>query len=151
MGLGKSLIMISLLARDWSATKVENYKTRQTLLVVPSVLLQTWTEEFNQHIEPNSLSCKLYYGANRHKDWHETANSDVVITTYNTVVIEWRDLNPWKKPLFLTKWYRLVLDEGQLYKSKQVAILKISQVMRSELAVPYERNLSARSRLIAAG
>ncbi len=38
---------------------------------------------------------------------------DVVLTTYDLVATEWRNLDCGPKPLFSTTWRRIVLDEGE--------------------------------------
>ncbi len=42
--------------------------------------------------------------------WH-----DIVLTTYDVVAQEWRNLDNQLHPLFSTNWRRIVLDEGKTW------------------------------------
>lgn len=38
---------------------------------------------------------------------------DIILTTYDVVALEWRNLDNGMKPLFSANWHRIVLDEGK--------------------------------------
>lgn len=38
---------------------------------------------------------------------------DIVLTTYDVVAQEWRNLDNQVNPLFCTNWRRIILDEGK--------------------------------------
>ena len=40
---------------------------------------------------------------------------DIVLTTYDVVAQEWRNLGSQLNPLFSTNWRRIVLDEGKTW------------------------------------
>lgn len=112
MGLGKSLSIISLIATDWPRSSSQVSGGKATILVAPSSLVRTWEGELIKHVRPNTLRWKVYHGPNRFKDIQDTLSCDLVITTYNVLSTEWRDLDRTSKPLFSTSWHRIVLDEG---------------------------------------
>ena len=113
MGLGKSLTVISLLAMDWSHRPKDSQGVTPTLLIVTLPLIRSWEEEFRRHLHPHTLRCWTYHGPRRSKDAAQMLGYDVVITTYDVVAQEWRNLNNPMNPLFSTNWRRIVLDEGK--------------------------------------
>ena len=114
MGLGKSLSIISLIAGCWSASNTPLPDGKVTILVVPASLVRTWEDELVRHVRPKTLRWKVYHGPNRFKSIQDTLSCDLVITTYNFLATEWKDLGRAPKPLFSTYWHRFVLDEGEL-------------------------------------
>lgn len=113
MGLGKTLSVICLLAMDWSHCAQDSSGHRPTLLVVQPSLLATWEAEFTKHLLPESLRCWRYHGPNRLSGAAALLTHDVVLTTYDLVATEWRNLDCGPKPLFSSIWRRIVLDEGE--------------------------------------
>ncbi len=113
MGLGKSLSMISLIALDLSVRGTSSLLTGPTLLVVPLSLLSLWENEFGTHLEPGTLRYSRYYGPNRLMSAHLIPQHHVVITTYDTVALEWQKLSCGVTPLFGIDWHRVILDEGK--------------------------------------
>lgn len=113
MGLGKSLTVISLLAMDWSHRPKDLHGVTPTLLVVTLPLIRSWEEEFQSHLRPETLRCWTYHGPKRSKDVNKMLECDIVLTTYDVVAHEWRNLDNQANPLFSTNWRRIVLDEGK--------------------------------------
>lgn len=113
MGLGKSLSIISLLANDWPRYNMGSPELAPTLLVMPPSLLETWKEELRRHLHPGTLRCWLYHGPNRSRDMTSMLAHDIVITTYDVVATEWKNLDKGPRPLFSITWRRIVLDEGK--------------------------------------
>ena len=114
MGLGKSLSLLSLLALDWTYHQKDCAKVGPTLLVVQPSLVRTWEQQIRTHLRPQSLRYWTYCGPKRSEGASAMHNHDIVITTYDLVAIEWRDLDKGPKPLFSINWHRIVLDEGTL-------------------------------------
>ncbi|CAG8952746.1 hypothetical protein HYFRA_00008990 [Hymenoscyphus fraxineus] len=124
MGLGKTLSMISLIASTKKSSTLSSNPepshqipgpTTATLLVVPPALLQVWEKQFGLHVFPNKLNCHIYHGQNK-KEADNFAAYDVVITTYHTLSAIWRKRirnNAHENPIFASRWYRVVLDEGK--------------------------------------
>lgn len=115
MGLGKSLTMISLLALDWFHRPRNSQGVTPTLLVVTLPLIRSWEEEFRRHLHPQTLRCWTYHGPKRSKDATRMLCHDIVLTTYDVVAQEWRNLDNQLHPLFSTNWRRIVLDEGNTW------------------------------------
>ncbi len=113
MGLGKTLSEICLLVMDWSHCPRDSSGQRPTLLVVPPSLLATWEAELGKHLLPQSLRCWRYHGPNRLNGIAAMLTHNVVLTTYDLVATEWRNLDCGPKPLLSTTWRRIVLDEGE--------------------------------------
>ena len=110
MGLGKSLSVISLLATAWGQCNTE---PQATLFVVPLSLIVTWEQELIKHLHPHTLQYCVYNGPKRHQNITVMYASDIVITTYDIVALEWRNLENGRTPLFAKDWSRIVLDEGE--------------------------------------
>lgn len=113
LGLGKSLSIISLLATDWSQRLQDSLGVGPTLLVVPPSLLRTWEEELKRHVCPQTLRYWIHHGPKRSNDIAIMLAYDLVITTYDVVTLEWRNLDSGLQPLYSYKWRRIVLDEGK--------------------------------------
>jgi SNF2 family DNA or RNA helicase len=75
MGLGKTVVSCGLLVE----------KPIQTLIMVPTSLLDQWKAEIEQHT--SGISVSIYHGSNRkYKSAIETArNSDVILTTASVI------------------------------------------------------------------
>ncbi|KAI8213049.1 SNF2 family domain-containing protein [Colletotrichum sp. SAR 10_76] len=126
MGMGKSLSILSLIVktlqngREWAEQengmdgkpKDISY-SGSTLVIVPSALLiYNWTNEIDKHIQ-GTLTTIKYHGPGREKDIDNIKNSQIVLTTYNTLSAEFE-----KKSSLLHKigWYRVVLDEAHIIR-----------------------------------
>ena len=122
MGLGKSLSLLSLLALDWTHHQNDFAKVGPTLLVVQPSLVRTWEQQIRTHLRPQTLRYWTYCGPKRSEGVSAMHTHDIVITTYDSVAIEWRGLDKGPKPLFSIDWHRIVLDEGTLPSNTSVAI-----------------------------
>ena len=114
MGLGKSLCVISLLATDWSHRDKKSQNVTPTLLVVTLPLIRNWEDEFRNHLHPHTLRRWTYHGPKRSKDVTIMLGCDIVLTTYDVIAYEWRNLDSQSSPLFSTTWRRIILDEGMI-------------------------------------
>lgn len=63
------------------------------------------------HIHPGRITTAIYLGSGRKTLRDGLLNSDVILTTYETMRRDWEEGGP----LFKVQWYRVVLDEG-MYK-----------------------------------
>jgi SWI/SNF-related matrix-associated actin-dependent regulator of chromatin subfamily A3 len=91
---------------------------KSTLIVVPFSLLQVWETQILQHFRPSTIQVGSYYGTRRHELLHQAHVFDIIITTYNTVAMEWKahksaKARQTKSLLFSSHWHRIVLDEGK--------------------------------------
>ena len=101
MGLGKTLQMITFLAQQ----KMQDRGT--SLVVVPKSLLYNWSAELDKFCP--SLKY-LHYHGKRNFDADEFAKYDIIITTYNTVMLDIPELKT-----FLFNY--VILDESQAIKN----------------------------------
>jgi SNF2 family DNA or RNA helicase len=98
------------------------------------VLINTWVDEVEKYAPFHHLRHfpqliiyrhldgtlkKLRYHGLRRKGWaSEFEKVDIVVTTYHTLVADYKDKS---SPLHKLEWFRIVLDEGPLnysFKSK---------------------------------
>ena len=123
MGLGKTIQMLQLI-------KLNNYGP--TLIISPKHLLNQWKSEC-KHYFPTLTCC------NYNKDYTKISGIDVVFSTYNLVSKEFyfsiddnqrsrRFNRKYTRPTcsyMEYKWYRIIIDEGQLVDN---TLSKISQM-----------------------
>ncbi|KAK1597107.1 SNF2 family domain-containing protein [Colletotrichum navitas] len=126
MGMGKSLSILSLIVttlpngQEWAQQEEQNNeKSRElccsgsTLVVVSSALLiYEWNNEIAKHVE-GKLNQIVYHGPKREKDIDKIKNSNIVVTTYNTLAAEYDKKS---SPLHKIGWYRVVLDEAHVIR-----------------------------------
>jgi SWI/SNF-related matrix-associated actin-dependent regulator of chromatin subfamily A3 len=96
-----------------------NREIKSTLIVVPFSLLQVWEYQILQHFRPSTIQVCSYYGTRRHQFVQQAHTFDIVITSYNTVAMEWKShksvrARESRSLLFSSHWYRIILDEGKL-------------------------------------
>ncbi|KAI0466403.1 hypothetical protein F4859DRAFT_497307 [Xylaria cf. heliscus] len=127
MGMGKSLCVLALLldtldeGREWARqmqseeyrrSKIQKY-SRSTLVIVPSALLvNNWLKEVEMHLG-GSIKYFKYHGAGREKDLKVLSDSDLIVTTYQTLRSEVANK---KSQLHKIEWYRIVLDEAHVIR-----------------------------------
>ncbi|KAK3315982.1 SNF2 family N-terminal domain-containing protein [Apodospora peruviana] len=127
MGMGKSLSTLALIVQtleaghDWAQKKREEEHTsgkvrrhsHSTLIIVPSALLiNNWLNEIKIHAG-DALKTIKYHGQGRERDLNALEESDVVVTTYNTLASEAASK---KSQLHKINWYRVVLDEAHIIR-----------------------------------
>lgn len=71
----------------------------------------------SRHFRPSSVQVLVYYGQARQKHCKFFNNYDIILTTYNSVSLDWRLYKLQRREenartLFSTYWHRVVLDEG---------------------------------------
>jgi SWI/SNF-related matrix-associated actin-dependent regulator of chromatin subfamily A3 len=122
MGLGKTLTTLALIASSAQASKdgTKNVKVTpnrplMTLVVAPKSAIPVWEEQVKEHFEKDSLRLFVYYGSARQRSDLTSLDSDVVITTYDTLGMEWRKHA--NKPLFSCLWHRVILDEAHVIRN----------------------------------
>ncbi|KAF5500394.1 putative SWI/SNF-related matrix-associated actin-dependent regulator of chromatin subfamily A member 3-like 1 [Colletotrichum siamense] len=122
MGLGKTLTVLASIL--YSASDAEAFQrstlttsdtqefqlyTKATLVVVSSTqLLDSWCSEVKRHFDPGVLNISMFHGLSRQQDLRALAGSDIVLTTYATIVAEEKG----KNTLQQLCWFRIVLDEA---------------------------------------
>ncbi|KAK1765014.1 SNF2 family N-terminal domain-containing protein [Phialemonium atrogriseum] len=133
MGMGKSLSILALAMRtlddgeEWAQQQNDGAEgkgplkySRSTLVVAPSALLiNNWMDEIKKHLK-GGLTVIKYHGPRRPKDLEKISESDIVVTTYNTLTTEFQAKS---KPSLLHRigWYRVVLDEAHIIRRPATA------------------------------
>lgn len=64
-----------------------------------------------RHIHEGQIRVKVYHGSSRESVANQFYDTDVIVTTYETLRTEWT-AQEGARPLFSWKWLRVVLDEG---------------------------------------
>ena len=64
-----------------------------------------------RHLD-GSLKVAVYHGRGREIDPGLLADSDIVLTTYHTIVADVADTTDSESAIFRVKWFRIILDEG---------------------------------------
>ena len=66
-----------------------------------------------RHLRLDTLKVALFHGDSRAKTTEALVDHDVVLTTYRTLVFDWKG----RRVLQAMEWFRVVLDEGKLSSS----------------------------------
>ncbi|RFU78514.1 snf2 family domain-containing [Trichoderma arundinaceum] len=136
MGMGKSLSILALImktlddGKGWAhqqddSTTVDGAikRSRSTLIVVQSALLiYNWMNEINKHLK-GGVNVIKYHGSDRPKDTCTVSDSDIVVTTYNTLTAEFQ-IKSRPSVLNCIDWYRVVLDEAHIIRRRSTAFYR---------------------------
>ncbi|XP_060098305.1 helicase-like transcription factor [Heteronotia binoei] len=119
--LGKPAVS-SKKAKKKGGTVVQSNNTeaeenlRATLIICPLSVLSNWTDQLEEHIDPDvHLNTYVYYGSERTKDPAILSRQDIVLTTYSVLSSDYSAKND--SPLHKVKWLRVVLDEGHTIRN----------------------------------
>ncbi|KAF9387285.1 hypothetical protein BGX21_000615 [Mortierella sp. AD011] len=117
-------------------------KSHATLIICPLSTVQNWEEQFENHVQKDSLQVYVYHGGQRVADPSFLARHDVVITTYNLLGTEYskeikaRDSQSGssKHPSVLqhVDWFRVVLDEAHIIKEVNTVQSKAAAALTAE-------------------
>ncbi|KAJ5814609.1 hypothetical protein N7474_006386 [Penicillium riverlandense] len=135
MGLGKTIQAIALIA----SRPFTDPDRRPTLILAPKALLEQWKAEIGRHVKPgkDQLSVFIFHNLTRHVPWRELKSHDVVITTFGTLVANFKSIlqaekasEEGKDPSIVrqlreqsslfgpsSKWHRIIVDEAQNIKN----------------------------------
>ncbi|KAL9583667.1 MAG: hypothetical protein Q9212_002571 [Teloschistes hypoglaucus] len=144
-GLGKSLSILSLIAADlegWNDPDRRPDARRQTLLVVPKSLIETWKDELLKHLKLSSIIRSreyVYYGKGRKEMFKSLDEYTLVITTYAVVRMDWKesskrgDLDGREiETLHDVCWRRVVLDEAHIAREPSKTFAKSVCALRAD-------------------
>ena len=104
MGLGKTLQIMALIVQRRS----ERVDVGPALVIVPATLMENWSREFAKFAP--TLRVYRHSGGGRTRRPSELAKPDVVLTTYETAVID-------QPALEQVTWDLVVVDEAQAIKN----------------------------------
>ncbi|GCC38705.1 hypothetical protein chiPu_0017221 [Chiloscyllium punctatum] len=114
-----------------SPNTAANAKARSTLIVCPLSVLSNWIDQFERHLCPDvKLNMYLYYGSERNKTASFLAEQDIVLTTYNTLTVDYGSGSA--SPLHKVKWLRVVLDEGHTIRNPNAQQTKAALTLTAE-------------------
>ncbi|KJP85905.1 hypothetical protein AK88_04437 [Plasmodium fragile] len=114
MGLGKTIQSIGLIAHDVYQNKLHlrngkkenknniiclientikgcNIKKGGTLIIAPLALIYQWKQEIEKHTKEGFLTSYIYYGTSKDITSEELCKYTVVLTTYSTLVSEYKN------------------------------------------------------------
>ncbi|XP_050095390.1 transcription termination factor 2 isoform X1 [Anopheles aquasalis] len=107
----------------WKAKGRKDYYAGGTLIVCPASLMRQWEGEITNRVKRNSLAVCVHHGTQRDTKPRHIAKYDVVITTYNIVSREVKDLETGGGGcLFGVNWERLILDEAHVIRNHKSAM-----------------------------
>ncbi|KAI1120581.1 SNF2 family N-terminal domain-containing protein [Nemania abortiva] len=131
MGLGKTLTILALVVNsfDHDNSRIGS-GPRPTLIVAPLSTLTNWEDQIKRHLKFESVQFMTYHGPSRRKRNAPLRDSDIILTTYDTLRADYSGSFPGKNikekkgrsgggMLHGIMWKRVVLDEGMLLFSPQ--------------------------------
>uniref|UniRef100_UPI00398EFB36 helicase-like transcription factor isoform X2 n=1 Tax=Pristiophorus japonicus TaxID=55135 RepID=UPI00398EFB36 len=114
-----------------TTSAASNTKARSTLIVCPLSVLSNWIDQFERHLYPDvKLNMYLYYGSERNKGAAFLAVQDIVLTTYNTLTVDYGSGSA--SPLHKVNWLRVVLDEGHTIRNPNAQQTKAALTLTAE-------------------
>ncbi|XP_017844681.1 transcription termination factor 2 [Drosophila busckii] len=96
-------------------------KSAGTLVVCPMSVMSQWAAEASNKVASNVIKVFIYHGTDRRKvSLSSFRSNDLIITSYSTVVSEWKNTgsDSW---LFSLDWQRLILDEAHVIRNAKTA------------------------------
>ncbi|XP_062123226.1 transcription termination factor 2 [Drosophila sulfurigaster albostrigata] len=88
-----------------------------TLIVCPMSVMSQWAAEATTKVKHKELNVHTYHGPDRRAiSVSDLRSMDLVITSYNTLVSEWKRFGSDSR-LFSSRWERLVLDEAHIIRN----------------------------------
>ncbi|KGO46229.1 Helicase, C-terminal [Penicillium expansum] len=132
MGLGKTVTTLSTIvstlnhAKEWTEKQTndgsEKRRAKATLIVLPNeVLMDQWLDEIRNKFVPGTFAACRYHGASRKIQISTFMDYDIVLTTYGTIKV---DFSEKKNLIFRTEFFRIVLDEEEMFSTKFRAFLR---------------------------
>jgi SNF2 family DNA or RNA helicase len=121
MGLGKTLQIIALILLD------EPSNETPALIICPTTLIANWCREIMK-FSP-ALTLMVHRGAARTGDFRSLMRSQVVITTYDTLVND--------RSMFMgVKWKYLICDEAQAVKNPEAKRRVVLAEIHRDYTIP---------------
>ena len=122
MGLGKTVMMASLIATHEPPSQIKKNQGKN-LIILPLTLLSQWESEIQNHTK--GLKTLIYYSSERKKYEKNLQNYDVVLTTYGTVSNEFsKGAHINKTGVYRYSWFRIILDEAHYIKGRIIQTSK---------------------------
>ncbi|KAH8307779.1 hypothetical protein KR044_013352, partial [Drosophila immigrans] len=88
-----------------------------TLIICPMSVMSQWAAEAMTKVNHRELNVHTYHGPDRRAiSLSELRSMDLVITSYSTLVSEWKRFGIDSR-LFSSRWERLILDEAHIIRN----------------------------------
>ncbi|KAK5671522.1 hypothetical protein QVD99_002226 [Batrachochytrium dendrobatidis] len=137
MGLGKTIQTIALILE---CKPPESFKGRHaTLIISPLAVIDQWRDEISDKTTPESQRIVVFHGSDRGKLIQKFNDANVVITTYDVLSADYKKLtsnnkthdnsNSLVSPLFTKQWFRVVLDEAHIIKTRSTLVAKAAHYL----------------------
>ncbi|PVH83872.1 hypothetical protein DL98DRAFT_558686, partial [Cadophora sp. DSE1049] len=124
MGLGKSLSLLALVSSSLDSLADQDTPdigvSQATLIVTPKSTIPGWQQQVKSHFHVGTLRQAVYHGKSRRQVALEFSQTDIVLTTYETLRREYAA----KGPLFTTSWRRVVLDEAHHVRNRSSEVFE---------------------------
>lgn len=122
--------------------KIPRYSRLSIISVAPLSILSNWEKQINDHCTYSALTYCVYYGPGRSMSAEELQKYDVVITTYQTVVLEdpaaSKPATQSKKKkksahdLFSVNFKRVILDEAHQIRNATTKMARAVSALTAE-------------------
>ncbi|KAI0101763.1 SNF2 family N-terminal domain-containing protein [Nemania sp. FL0031] len=134
MGLGKTLTILALVVSSLDRDNAQIVTSlRPTLIVAPLSTLPNWEDQIKMHLKFQSVRFMIYHGTSRRKNHVSLKDSDIVLTTYDTLRADYSGPFPGNNNkgkrrkindgmLHNITWKRVVLDEAHIIKNRNSQI-----------------------------
>uniref|UniRef100_A0A182J602 Transcription termination factor 2 n=1 Tax=Anopheles atroparvus TaxID=41427 RepID=A0A182J602_ANOAO len=106
----------------WKAKGRREFYAGGTLIVCPASLMRQWEGEITSRVKRNSLAVCVHHGTQRETKPRSLAKYDVVVTTYNIVSRESKDVSRTGGGVFGVTWERIILDEAHVIRNHKSAM-----------------------------
>ncbi|KAH8597908.1 SNF2 family N-terminal domain-containing protein [Bisporella sp. PMI_857] len=133
MGLGKSLSLLALVCSSLDSLANQERSpndgiSRATLIVTPKSTIPGWKQQVQRHIHADQLRLAVYHGSNRNLLPSMFWENDIILTTYETLRLEWAA----NGPLYSGIWRRVVLDEAHHIRNRSSKLFKAALAVASK-------------------
>ncbi|KAH6589432.1 hypothetical protein BASA50_004429 [Batrachochytrium salamandrivorans] len=150
MGLGKTIQIIALILKNRPPQQFNG--RHATLIVSPLAVIDQWQDEISDKTLPKSQRTLVFHGSDREKLISQFDQSDIVITTYDVLSSEFKKIlekeeaaqgnvagkkrdmaitNRELSPLFLKPWFRVVLDEAHIIKTRSTLVARATHALQA--------------------
>ncbi|XP_017057056.1 transcription termination factor 2 isoform X3 [Drosophila ficusphila] len=97
----------------WNSKGRKDSHKGGTLVVCPASLLRQWESEVESKVSRHKLTVCVHHGNNRETKGKHLRTYDIVVTTYQIVAREHKNLSA----VFGVKWRRVILDEAHVVRN----------------------------------
>ncbi|XP_016976270.1 transcription termination factor 2 isoform X2 [Drosophila rhopaloa] len=98
---------------EWKSKGRKDTHKGGTLVVCPASLLRQWESEVDSKVSRHKLTVCVHHGNNRETKGKYLRTYDMVVTTYQIVAREHKNLSA----VFGVRWRRIILDEAHVVRN----------------------------------